>query len=144
MQPLDKDSLFSIFDQGDEAIYQEHNVQDVLKNPFVLMGMVVNGVHNYRLMDIMYTRHYGNKYKSVQKEVKYKYFNKLYNYLLRIDQKDFLPEYKIGESFNGLDALTCLNEVLFYFEFIEEYEKCARIKMFIDLLKEEITNNVKT
>ena len=41
MQPLDKNTLFSIFEVGDEEIYKEHGVEDQLNNPFVLMGMVL-------------------------------------------------------------------------------------------------------
>lgn len=137
MQPLDKNTLFSIFEQSDEAIYQEHNVQDVLHNPYVLVGMVVNGVQNYNIMDTMYSRHYGNKYKNVQKDVKFKYFNKLYGYLKRIDFNNITEDFKIGESFDRMNALQSLSSVLYYFENLEEYEKCAHIKKFLDLLNDQ-------
>ena len=35
----------------DEEVYEEHNVTDVLQNPYVLMSMVVRGVENYKLLD---------------------------------------------------------------------------------------------
>ena len=56
MQPLDKNTLFSIFEVGDEEVYKENNVESLLDNPFVLIGMVVRGVENWHLMDILYTR----------------------------------------------------------------------------------------
>jgi len=48
MQPLNKNTLFSIFESGDEEIYKE--ASDALKNPYVLMGMVLNGLQSYILM----------------------------------------------------------------------------------------------
>ena len=54
MQKLDPHTLFSIFEQGDEEVYKEHGELEVLKNPFVLMNMVMRGLENYQLMCIMY------------------------------------------------------------------------------------------
>ena len=36
MQPLNPHTLFSIFEKGDEEIYKEHNMEELLDNPFVL------------------------------------------------------------------------------------------------------------
>ena len=69
MQPIDKNTLFSIFEKGDEEIYREHNIESVLDNPYVLIGMVVQGIQNYQLMDLMYTRHHSNKYEKVKQQV---------------------------------------------------------------------------
>ena len=70
MQPLDKDTLFSIFEQGDEEVYIEHGVKDVLDNPFVLMGMILRGLENFELMDMMYNRNFPEEYKNVKTIIK--------------------------------------------------------------------------
>lgn len=134
MQKLDPHTLFSIFEQGDEQIYREHGMQDVLNNPFVLIGMVVTGVQNYFIMDMMYLRQYPNHYKEVRNITKSKYFNNLYKYLLRVDIDSIEDGYTIGESFDVKEASFSLNQLLDFFEDLEEYEKCAVIKKFLDLL----------
>ena len=58
MQPLDKNTLFSIFEAGDEAVYAEYGLQGQLNNPFVLMGMVLKGVENYHIMDMKKNNYY--------------------------------------------------------------------------------------
>ena len=140
MQPIDPHTLFSIFEQGDEEVYKEHGVEDALKNPYVLMGMVLRGMENYYMMDMMYTRQYPQEYKRVKEPVKYKYFCKLFTYLKRIDSTKFETFYRIGESFEKESVFLSLNQLLEYFEIIEEYEKCAVIKRFQDLLIETDVN----
>jgi hypothetical protein len=135
MQKMDPHTLFSIFEQGDEQIYKEHGLEDTLDNPFVLMGMVVRGLDNYHLMDQMYMRQYPKRYKQVRRLTKYKYFNKLFGYLTRIDSTNFDQFYKIGESFDKSHVFNVLDYLRLYYEDIEEYEKCAIVKRYIDLLQ---------
>ena len=98
---MDPHTLFSIFEQGDEEVYIEHGVKDVLDNPFVLMGMILRGLENFELMDMMYSRNFPEEYKNVKTIIKYKYYNKLYSYLRRIDSTSFKDEYTIGEAFDS-------------------------------------------
>ena len=134
MQPINPHSLFSIFEQGDEEVYKEHGVEEHLENPFVLMGMVLRGIDNYHLMDIMYMRQYPEQYKGVRKATKYKYYNKLLSYLTKIDSANFDTIYKIGESFETGQAFIGLDTLRKYYESIEQYEKCAIVKRYQDLL----------
>ena len=134
MQPIDPNTLFSIFEQGDEQIYQEHGMEDQLQNPFVLMGMVLRGIENYHMMDMMYMQRYPAHYKKVRNLTKYKYLNKIYGYLQRIDNTSFKEIYKIGESFDIEDVMRGLNYLRLFYERLEEYEKCAVVKRYIDLL----------
>jgi len=134
MQPLDKDTLFSIFEQGDEEIYAEHKVTGVMNNPYVLMGMVIRGMENWYLMDIMYKRSYAEQYERVREVIKVKYMSKLVGYLDRIDETKFETIYTIGDSFESKSVMRALNDLLYYFESIEKYEKCITIKTYIDLL----------
>ena len=133
MQGLDPHTLFSIFEQGDEQVYKEHGMQDVLSNPFVLVGMVVTGVQNYHLMDLMYMRQFPTEYKQVRQLTKRKYFNNLYKYLLRVDIDNIDNTYEIGESFDIKEAKFSLNTLLKFYEDLEQYEKCAVIVKFIRL-----------
>lgn len=134
MQPLDKNTLFAIFDQGDEEVYQEHEVTGVMNNPYVLIGMVVRGMENFHLMDIMYKRSYPDQYAEVRETIKVKYMSKLVSYLERLDVNKFETVYSIGDSFDIESVMIALNALIKYFERIEYYEKCAIIKRYIDLL----------
>lgn len=134
MQHIDPNTLFSIFEQGDEEIYREHGVEDQLKNPFVLMGMVLRGIENFHMMDMMYMRQYPQHYKKVRRLTKYKYLNKVFSYLTSINIDSFEDIYKIGESFNRQETKDGLDFLRVYYEGIEQYEKCAVIKKYIDLL----------
>ena len=135
MQRIDPNTLFSIFEQGDEEIYKEHAMEDAFSNPYVLMGTIIRGVQNYFMMDTMYLNRYPKEYKAVRKITKYKYLNKLYGYLSRIDSLNFKEIYKIGESFEANESYQSLDILRKYFESIEHYEKCAIIVRFQNLLK---------
>ena len=142
MQQLDPHTLFSIFEKGDEEVYKEHNITDVLDNPYVLMGMVVRGIENFTLMDMMYMRSYPEQYENVRTLIKDKYFNKLYGYLNRIDSTKFDSIYKIGTSFEISTVTYALNTLLNYFENKEEYEKCGTIKHYIENLTLESAKRI--
>ena len=138
MKQIDKDTLFSIFEQGDEEVYMEHGVKDVLDNPFVLMGMILRGLENFELMDMMYKRNYPEEYENVKNLIKYKYYNKLYKYLTKIDSRCFKDEYTIGEAFDSENVYKALDDLRVYYEGIEEYEKCSIIKNFRELLIDKV------
>lgn len=138
MQPLDKDTLFAIFEQGDEEIYKEHKVTGVLDNPYVLIGMVVRGMENWHIMDIMYKRSYPVEYKEVRSTIQLKYMNKLVSYLERLDPNKFDTVYTIGDSFDSKIVRVALSNLLKYYESIEYYEKCIIIKPYLDLLEHEV------
>jgi len=135
MQPLDKNTLFSIFEAGDEHIYKEHGMEDTLNNPYVLMNMVVKGLENYKIMDQMYRQQYPKQYKNTRNVIQYKYFNKLLGYLERIDTKGFDSKYNIGDSYEIMHNIYMLESLMYYYENIEQYEKCATVKLYVTLLE---------
>jgi hypothetical protein len=137
MKKIDPHTLFSLFEAGDEEVYKENGIENTLENPYVLMGMVVKGVENFFVLDTIYTKNHKEKYEKIKDVTKYKYFNKLYSYLQRISSKKFEAKYIIGESFDSGTVNSALHTLLYYFEGIEQYEKCAVIKRYIDLLYEK-------
>lgn len=132
MQPVDPNKLFEIFQQGDETVFEEHGMKEVLDSPYVLMGMVVRGVENFHLMDVMYSRQYPKEYKRNRNVIAKKYFSKLFNHLKRIKAKpvDVLTDMEVG--FDSTQIVVTLDFLRDYFEKIEHYEKCALIKTYID------------
>jgi hypothetical protein len=133
MKKLDSEELFNIFTIGDEEVYKEHGVEDMLDNSFVLFGMVVRGVENYYLIDQMYNKRYGEQYLSVRENIKLKYFNGLLNYLERINLSQADTLIALGDEF-GLQLINySLKELLGFYQEKEYYEKCAIIFKFIEL-----------
>ena len=137
MQKLDPNKLFSLFEATDEQVYSENHAEDLLKNPYVLMGMVVRGMENFQLLHDMYTYKYGEEYKNVVPVVRHRYFRRLYGFLDRITFEDYSHKYMIGKDFDVKSVYRCLYTLLKYFEQEEEYMKCAKIKKYMDLLTTE-------
>ena len=133
MKKLNSKELFDIFSQGDEAIYAEHGVEDLLDNSFVLFGMVVRGVENYFIIDKICRYKFGQEYDSVRDSIKMKYFNGLLIYLDRIDisHGDTLKDLLI--EFEPQVVRHALQQLLDFYETKELYEKCAIIFKFFDL-----------
>ena len=134
MHKLDPHTLFSIFEKGDEEVYRENDVEDLLDNPYVLIGMVVTGVENFYMIDKMYTLKHEEEYGRVRDKIKLKYFTKLCGYLDRVTPLEMEVAYSIGADYELDRALDSMNELLFFFEDIEMYEKCVKIKEYTDLL----------
>lgn len=139
MQKLDPKKLFNIFNASDETIYEEHNIQHLLQNPYVLMGMVVRGLENYSIIDGMYMMRYKEEYESVRETVKEQFYDRLYNYLLKIDFHKFESIYVITESYDSMGVLYALDHLLYYYQEKELYERCAVIKSLEDLLRDTLT-----
>jgi len=139
MNKLDPNKLFNIFNASDETIYEEHNIQHLFENPYVLMGMVVRGLENYSIIDGMYMMRYKEQYESVRETVKEQFYNRLYAYLLRINLKKFENIYVITEEYDKMGVFHALDQLLYYYQEKEYYERCAVIKSFDDLLRNTMT-----
>ena len=136
MKRLDGNSLFSIFEKGDEQIYKDLGVEDQLDNTFVLFGMVVKGVENFYIIDQMYSHRYGQSYDSVRDSIKLRYFVVLSNYLRRIAEFDSYTAHAILDEFGQSAIMYCLEHLLYFFEKKEYYENCALVKKYLDIFDE--------
>lgn len=134
MTNLNPQKLFSIFEQGDEEVYEEHGVEMLLSNPYVLINMVGRGMENFELMERMYLKRYPEEYEKVRAGVKKTYYARLYGYLTRIDIKDIEDTYSIGDAYDVTLCSAALDDLRQYYEEQEEYLKCATIRDFIEYL----------
>lgn len=137
MKKLNSNDLFDIFSQGDEVIYKENHLEDILDNSFVLFGMVVKGVENYFIIDKIYTNRYGESYLSVSDSVKLKYFNGLYNYLKRINITHSETLLDLQDEFGFQAIKYALEEMLEFYQEKEYYENCATIFRFYNFFLKE-------
>ena len=133
MQKLNSDDLFNIFSVGDEEIFKEYKIEDIMDNTFILFGMAVRGVENYFIIDKMYANRYQEKYGSVRDSIKLKYFNGLVNYLERAKDIKVDTVEELKEEFGPQAIKYALEEMLEFYKELEMYEKCAIIFKFHEL-----------
>ena len=133
MKKLNSNDIFNIFSLGDEEVYKEHKMEDIMQDSFVLFGMVIRGVENYFIIDRIYASRYGKDYDSVRDSIKLKYFNGLLNYLerVKISQSDTFLD--LMDEFGPQAIKYALEEMLDFYEEREIYEKCAVIFKFYEL-----------
>ena len=133
MKKLNSNDIFDIFSIGDEEVYKEHKVEDILNNSFIQFGMAIRGVENYFIIDKIYANRYGEKYDSVRDSIKIKYFNSLVNYLERINLSQLVTPSALMDEFGPQAIKYALEEMLDLYEEKEMYEKCAVIFKFYEL-----------
>lgn len=136
MKDLDGDSLFSIFDKGDEEIYTDLNHNVDLSDNALLMGMVIRGVDNYFLLDKIYFNRYGEYYLSVKEKIKLKYFTRLLEYLTRVNEISLETISYIRDEFGLKAIIYSFQSMLSLFEEKEMYEDCVVVKKYLDLFQE--------
>ena len=137
MKKLNSDDLFNIFSIGDEEIYKEHKIEDMMDNTFILFGMVVRGVENYFIIDKMYASRFQERYDSVRENIKLKYYNGLVNYLERIKALQSDTVLFLEDEFGSQAIKYALEEMLEFYKELEMYEKCAVIFKFYELFFKE-------
>lgn len=130
MKKIDKATLFSIFEVGDEEVYKENDVEDLLHNTYILFGMTIKGVENYFIMEQMYQNRYGETFSTVRDSIKLKYFTGLIRYLERIDNTQLDTLYDLKDVFGEQSIDYALKEMIDFFESLEIYENCALLMRF--------------
>lgn len=130
MKKIDKTTLFSIFEVGDQEVYRENGVEDLLHNTYILLGMTIKGVENYFIMEQMYQNRYGETFSTVRDSIKLKYFTGLIKYLERIDLSQSDTLYELKDLFGEQSIEYALKEMVDFFEGVEMYENCALLMQF--------------
>lgn len=130
MKKIDKATLFNIFEVGDEEVYRENGVEDLLHNTYILLGMTIKGVENYFIMEQMYQNRYGETFSTVRDSIKLKYFTGLIKYLERIDLSQSDTLYELKDLFGEQSIEYALTEMVDFFEGVEMYENCALLMKF--------------
>lgn len=135
MNKLDPKKIFSLFEQTDKEVFKEHGMEDVLKNPYAVIGNIVTGMETYYLNDQIYLNKRESVYPKIREKVKHKYFTKLYNTLANLNPEEVIPSYEITKSYDCEQSIEALGTLLYHFEDREEYEKCALIIKYLNIFK---------
>ena len=137
MKELDGDSLFSIFEKGDEDIHRDSHYKIQLDSSFILLGTVIRGVDNYFLIDQLYTNRYQERYLSVKENLKLKYFIRLVKVLQRITEFHSKTASMLVDEFGETTIIYVFQYLLSYFEENEYYEICVVLKKYFDIFTEK-------
>lgn len=134
MTNINPDSLFSIFEQDDAAIYQQHGLDDIMNNPYVVFQTVTAGIENYTTIDQLYLTRKPHQYKKVRQKIKLKYYTKQYNSLILVNLSNMDHSYKIGQHYEIDRNLQAMYTLLQFFEQQQVYEYCQNITKYIEFL----------
>jgi hypothetical protein len=135
MKEINLNNVFEVFDQGDEQVYERAGFSYLMEDDTVLLNTVVRGIENYWKLDEMYINKFPLQYKTVRSKVRLKYFNKMFKYLSRINLNKIEPFYDTVGDLGYGTVENALNEYLNHFIELEEYEKCAKLKKVLDVVK---------
>ena len=135
MKEMNLNNVFEVFDQGDEQVYKKAGFSYLMEDDTVLLNTVVRGIENYWKLDEIYINKFPHQYKTVRSKVRLKYFNKMFKYLSRINLNKIEPFYDTVGDLGYGTVENALNEYLNHFIKLEEYEKCAKLKKVLDVVK---------
>lgn len=124
MKKLNPDSVFQIFNQDDKEIFQEAGIEHLMEEDYMLVGLAVKGIGNYKLLDDINKKKLKDLYLEIRDGVKYRYYCKLYNYLYRVKFNKLEELFDFVQVLGVRDVHDTFNILISYFQEVEEYEKC--------------------
>lgn len=124
MKKLNPDSVFQIFNQDDKEIFQEAGIEYLMEEDYMLVGLAVKGIGNYKLLDDINKKKLKDLYLEIRDGVKYRYYCKLYNYLYRVKFNKLEELFDFVQVLGVRDVHDTFNILISYFQEVEEYEKC--------------------
>lgn len=141
---MNKDRIFGLFDSNPSGTKitddQKQQIIAFQSTPYSKLGMFTKLVLNHfvfhdKLEKFLQKEEPTYDVESTREASNFVVFNRAYSYLNQINPKE---ELVINAVLNFNDKLLTksLNSALKYFEELEEYEKCAHIFKFKEILKE--------
>ena len=128
MKKLDPESLFSIFSLTEEEVVEDSRYDfDFRTHPYIIIGMVKKGVENFSIISDKYSERESEEFTLIEEEVKHTYYTTLYGYLKRFNYQS-IEHIQQALRHNVEEVSYALIELRVFFEKMEEYEKCARIR----------------
>jgi hypothetical protein len=134
MKKISTNHVLTSFDIDYALGFKDRKDQDKLSKNQTLLKNATLGVEKYELLHLVYSRGYGQVYLDISEKVKDRYFNKMFKYLSEVDLSDTSALLEILPSLDEKVVEASLSKLIFYFQELEEYEKCAVIKKVLDTL----------
>lgn len=130
-------SFFALFDYSDKEDLEREGVTqavlDYTRHPYIIIGSFVKGVENFYIICQGYHRQYGRQFERVEQTVKLKYFNRLYVFLESFEENNLEHVLKVQDFDHG-EITFAFDQVITFYESLEEYEKCARLHKILQVI----------
>lgn len=135
MKDINVDTIFEVFNQGDEIIYRNAGLEHVMDEDVILLNTAIRGIENYWKLDEIFSNKQGERYEDIRLQVKIKYFNKMYGYLQKVGMRKLEPFFDTVGDLGYGTVENSLNEYLEHFIEIEEYEKCVIVHKLLNVVR---------
>jgi hypothetical protein len=134
MKKITTQHVINSFEQDYYLGFKDRKNAGSLTPNQTLLKNATLGVEKYELLHVIYSRAYGETYSKISESVKDRYFNKMFSYLEKVDLSDIDSLLEIIPSLDENTIKKSFSKLLYYFQDLEEYEKCAVVKKVLDNL----------
>lgn len=126
MKPLDPHTFFKLFEIKEPESEITGEIIETY-HPYIIITAIVKGVENFYIISQIYTKKYGEQFERIEHSVKHKYYNRLFNHLEKFNERKL--EHLEHALAVGKGAMAwAMTDLMDFFEEVEEYEKCARLR----------------
>jgi len=135
MKKISSENIFKLFEIDDVEVYEPERLKDLMSDDHYLLNMCVRGIENFWVMDKISKAKHGESYNKYHYKIKTKYFLKMFNYLNKVNLNRIEPFFDTVQELGYGTVENSLKELMDLFIELEYYEKCAKIKRILDLLR---------
>jgi len=144
---MDISKIFQSFRSGSFGGYDNSIKFQVEENPIVLLGMFKKLIQNNIVFSKKIETHLGKSLRDIDKAQirkagEFVVYNRAWNYISKVDINNEMNEDAIKLT-SSKELKKCLNLAIYFFEDLEEYEKCVHIKKILDKVEIFIAENLE-
>tara|TARA_Y100001938_G_C7901566_1_gene334950 strand:+ start:53 stop:472 length:420 start_codon:yes stop_codon:yes gene_type:complete len=137
---IDKNKIFSLFSSEDKVKETQVNLKRLKDDPYTKLGMFTKLIQNHNVFHQKLEKFLSQENPNfdigmTKKASEFTVFNRAYNYISKLDPKNS-EVISIIKTFNPLILQKSITIVMNYFIETEEYEKCAHLRKFEEILEE--------
>ena len=137
---IDKNKLFSLFSNEEKVKEAEINLRRLKEDPYTKLGMFTKLIQNHNIFHQKLERFLSQENPNfdigiTKQASEYTVFNRAFNYISKLDPKNESNR-SIVKTFDPLILQKSITIVMNYFINTEEYEKCAHLRKFEEILEE--------
>ena len=138
---IDKNKLFSLFSNEEKVKEAEINLRRLKEDPYTKLGMFTKLIQNHNIFHQKLERFLSQENPNfdigiTKQASEYTVFNRAFNYISKLDPKNENNR-SIVKTFDPLILQKSITIVMNYFIGTEEYEKCAHLRKFEEILEED-------
>ena len=144
---MDISKIFQSFRSGSLGSEDNSFKYQVDENPIVLLGMFKKLIQNNIVFTKKIETHLGKSLRDIDKAQirkagEFVVYNRAWNYISKVDINIEMNEDAIKLT-SSKELKKSLNLAIYFFESLEEYEKCAHIKRILDKVELFLAENLE-